>query len=515
MVKDFALGVDIGTTRVKAMVVEPPGRVIGEAAREYGMSRPRPLWVEQEPEDWWRCMAECVREATSGVDPAAVRGLALSTQGGTLTPVDREGRPLRGAMVWMDERAQDEPAEINRGYGTGFWYERNGKKISPGNTAAKVLWLARHEPDVFKATFRFTEVQDYLVHRLTGAWALDLSSAAYVGQFNVGRRAWDPDLLKATGIRADQLSPVRASGSAIAPLTSEAADALGLTVETLVCGGAHDQTAAAVGTGTLAPGQNCLSCGTAWVLYAVLDRLRLDPLMRLSFSCHAVPDTWSLLTPWTGCAVLDWFVDNFCGVDKQEAQRLGRSVYEVLLGDRAARHTDPLLFHPHLYGALSPAWKMRGRGALLGLTLHHSRGDVARAIMEGLAFQTRWNLEVAREVGGRFESLRMIGGAARSDLWAQILADACGVPVVRPLVADAACLGAATLAALGSGLIDDLGVVRQALAYRDPVSPDPDGRRRMDHLYRIYRDSFGFVSNTTSELQEVGARPAPPGPQGA
>jgi xylulokinase len=381
----------------------------------------------------------------------------------------------------MDTRATREAEDLSREVGARAWFDRTGKAMSPKNTASFPRWLERHEPQVFRAAARYTEPQDYLVHRLTGVWSMDVSSAAYCGAFDARTRDWAPDLAAVARIRLDQLSPVRPCGRPVGPLTPEAAEALGLPRRVVVCGGAHDQTAAALGVGAVSPGQALLSAGTAWVLYAVASAY--DPPARsdLLVLCHAVPGLYAVLGAWAGCSVFDWFVRECCEADRRDAQAAGRNVFDDLLS--GGWEGDPLLCLPHFYGACDdPA----ARGAVLGLTLQHTRRDLVRAAAQGVAFEARRHRDILAAGGVRPQRLTMIGGAARSRVWPQIVADALDTPVETPEATDAAALGAALLAGRGAGVVTGWRFDAPPAAPPRAYAPDRASVGRADRLYRLY-----------------------------
>jgi len=489
------LGVDVGTTRVKALVVNPDGEVLAEGDRRIGLSHPQSDWAEQDSEEWWRALVEVSGEVSARSSGDRISAMALSTQGGAQTPVDKRGNPLRPARAWMDQRARREAEELNDEVGKRVWFERTGKTMGPTNTASYPRWLEKHEPEVFVKTARFAETQDFLVHRLTGEWRIDVSSAAYCGAFNQVEKNWDAELTRTAHLEASQLSPVCGCGEPIACLTRDAAGELGLPRDTVVCSGAHDQTAAALGVGAVVPGRAMLSCGTAWVLYAVTDAYRPPTQMHPLLLCHAVPGLRCVLYAWAGCSVFDWFLNACCEADRRDAEATGKVLYDCLLGEPS--DATPLLFLPHFYGSASDA---SARGAFLGLSLGHTRRDMVRAVAEGIAFEAHSKLDDLHRMGHEVERLTMLGGASRSPVWPRIVADILNRPVAVSGVADAAALGAALLAGRGSGIFKDWRFPPGDRPSERRIDPEPDAVRRYDRLYAVYRKAVEAVAAVSRSL---------------
>lgn len=470
----LVLGIDVGTSQLKALALDDSGQVRGLTSVKYDITSPHPGWAEQDPQDWWQAICQAVQELLPARERGDVRGLALSTQGAdTVLCVDREENPIGPAITWLDTRASAESDELNRELGGKFWYRKTGKGISPNSTPPKIRWLRENQPQSFAQILRVCFAHDYLAYRLTGRYVLDLPNAVWSSLFDISEHRWESKILEAVGVNLQQLSQVKPSGEVVGRLTSQAADALGLSPDVVMAVGAHDQPAAALGAGAWEPGESLLSCGTAWVLFVVLDQLRFDPQMRLALGCHALPDRWDLIAAFSGGVVWDWF---------QESWRGNQDSSEPV-------EAPPLIFLPYLYGAGSPAGDQQARGALIGLTLDHRPQHLEQAIMEALAFQTQWNREVAESLGAKFSQVRMVGGAAKSERWPQILADVLNLPVEIPPVTEAAALGAALLAAQALGWLVDREFLK-AEGEGQRFLPDPDQTAKYAQQYHIYRNAF-------------------------
>lgn len=480
------LGIDVGTTAIKALLVDDRFRVIAQAGTEYPLDCPYRDWAQQDPEDWWNGVVACVRRVISTVPGTHVVALSLSTQGDTLCPVGHDGRALAPARTWMDARAAPEIAELTAIRQPLWWYHRFGMRPAPFQALGTIAWLRRHNPEAFEKAAWFALVPDFLLARLCGERVVDVPNASRTIFFDINRRAWDPEAMTLIGIDEGRVAEARESGELIGNLLPEAAAALGLTTEVQVATGAHDQTAAATGCGALSKGTMMLSCGTAWALLSPATAPLLDKKARLQTQCHAFPGGWGVLGAQPGGAVLRWFRDTFAPELSQHHEG-----YEVLVREaQNAPAAGDLICLPHVYGAITPARKEHARAAYLGLTLQHTRGSLVRALLEGVALECRWNVSVIEEVVGHVDELRMIGGAAKSLTWAQIVADATGKRLVLPEVTEAAAYGAALLAAKAVGAIRDTQEVTDRLPIAATLEPNAENAARLTHMFALYHDLF-------------------------
>ena len=493
------LGIDVGTTAIKALLVDSSFRVVGQAGREYPIDCPHRDWAQQDPEDWWNGLVACVREVTTAAPDHRVAALALSTQGDTLCPADAEGHALAPARTWMDARTGAEVAELTQQHEPLWWYQRCGMKPAPFHALATIPWLRKHEPEAFEGAAWFALVQDFLTFRLAGQRVVDAPNASRTIFYNTVERQWDEEIMDLVGIDESRAAEARESGTRVGPLLPEAAEALGLSTDVTVALGAHDQCAAATGCGALGEGSMMLSCGTAWALVTAARSPVLDDQARLQTYCHAFPGGWTVLGAQPGGAVLRWFRDEMAPELAED-----EGAYERLVQEAAsAPHEAPdLIFLPHVYGALTPAWQPQARAGFLGLTLQHDRGSLVRGLLEGVALEARWNVEVMEEVVGPIEELRMIGGAAKSETWAQIVADATGKRVLLPEVNEAAAYGVALLAAKAIGEIKAPEEATDRLPVGAVLEPRADQQERLVKRFAAYQGLFGA-------LAEVWRRAAP------
>jgi xylulokinase len=402
----------------------------------------------------------------------------------------------------MDQRATAEAAAVEARWGAEFIRTTTGWPLVGGLPLQHIAWFRRNHPDEHRATGHFLFVNDFVAYRLTGQWCMDPSDAGITQLMSLETADWDDRLLEAAGVRRDQLSPIQPSGVPIGRLTAEAAQATGLPRDALLVNGAHDQYCAADGTGVTRPGEVLLSCGTAWVLLAVPPSLALGLGSGMAVSPHAMKGRWGAIRSLGAVgSSLEWLVDNAYGLPGPDGalKTVERAAIYRSLNDAAARTppaSDGLLFLPIAGGhaaTYGPA-----RGGFLNLSLNHSRGHLARAIMEGTVFELRWAVEETRAAGVDVTSLTMVGGAAKSALWPQIVSNVVGVPVTIPAVKDAAACGAAILAGVGAGLLPDVETSCAAWSgARTILEPEAGQRSILDDAFARYQSavkSLGSLS---------------------
>ncbi len=453
---DLLIGLDVGTTATKALLFDLQGRVLASASRGYGLITPRPGWVEQDAEEIWQAVVETLAALSQAHGPQdRVVALGQSSQGGTTIPVGHDARPLHHAFSWMDQRADQEAREVEARWGWEFIRTTTGWSLIAGLPLQHIAWFRRHCPAEFAAASHFLFVNDFVGYRLTGQLCMNPSDAGITQLMALPTGDWDERLLATAGARRDQLSPIQPSGAAVGRLTAATAAATGLPRETRVVNAAHDQYCAAVGAGVTRPGRMLLSCGTAWVLLAVPESLDAGLASGMAISRHAVAGRWGAIRSLGGVgSSLEWLLDNLWGGAGMGAER--ETLYDAL--NAAAARIPPgaggVHFLPLAGGhaaSFGPA-----RGGFTDMSLLHSRDHMTRAVMEGTAFELRWAVEEMAAAGIEVAELTMVGGAAKSPLWPQIVADVLGVPVALPAVKDAAARGAAILAGVGAGLFSDV-----------------------------------------------------------
>jgi xylulokinase len=461
------VGLDVGTTGVKALTLSPTGDVLRRVEEPYPLSTPYPGWAEQDPEDWWRAS----EAALAGLGASEVAAIGLSGQMHGLVVLDEERRVLRPAILWNDQRTAAECAEIEERLGRPRLVELTGNRALPGFTAPKVLWLRRHEPQVYARIAHVLLPKDYVRLRLTGELATDAADASGTLLFDVARRRWSEEVLAALEIPPEWLPPVLES-PAVSGHTRDGVP---------VAAGAGDQAAGAVGVGADRPGPLSLVLGTSGVVFAALPGYAADPEGRVHAFCHAVPDAWHAMGVMLAAGgSLRWFRDVLAPGESFETL--------TAVAEQWPPGAEGLGFLPYLAGERTPHADPNARGAFAGLSLRHDRGALVRAVLEGVAFGLRDSLELLRELGVEPTVARASGGGVRSALWLRIVASVLGVPLERAEAEEGAAYGAALLGGAAAGVFADVHeAVSACVRVRDRIEPEPAWADAYAHGYERFR----------------------------
>jgi xylulokinase len=488
----LVVGVDVSTTATKAVLQDAEGTVRAVGMSAYRYETPHPLWSEQDPALWWEATRIAVREAleAADTDAEAVEAVGLTGQMHGLVALDDRDEVLRPAILWNDQRTGAECDAIRGIVGRRRLIEITGNDALPGFTAPKLLWLRRHEPDVWASIAHVLLPKDFVRLRLTGEHALDRADGSGTILFDLAARDWSPEILDALAIEPRWLPPTFEGPMVTGTITEGAASATGLRAGIPVVAGGGDQAAAAVGVGSVVPGVSSLSLGTSGVLFTTTEGPAIESEGRLHAFCHAVPDRWHLMGVMLSAAgSLRWYRDALApGVAFEE---LVEEAAEVPPG------SDGLLFLPYLTGERTPYPDPLARGAFVGLTVHHGRAHLTRAVLEGVAFGMRDSLELMRAAGIQPpDQIRATGGGSRSALWRRILADVLGASIVTTLSAEGAAQGAATLAAVGAGWFDTIQDACRALVRIGETTPPSETGGAYTNAYARYRELYPALAAT-------------------
>jgi xylulokinase len=498
------IGLDIGTTGCKAVLFDETGAILASASREYGIDIPHPGWAEQDAEAVWRLAQDALRQVIAVTGPRDIAALGLSVQGEAVMPVDATGRALRPAMLGMDTRTEEQNAWLRQRFGARHLFERTGMPVHTVNTLPKLLWLKQHQPELWARAGRFLLYEDFLIHKMTGQAVISRCLASRTQLYDIPDDRWSSEILEALELDPERLAAVRPSGTAVGSMRPELAESLGLTGRPLVVTGGHDQACGALGVGLTRPGRAMVSTGTAEVIEVALDAPALNETLYqgdISVYAHTVPGLYLAMTlNHSGGLVLRWFRDTFCQEEMREAQATGRDAYELLL-QHASPEPTSLLLLPHWAGSGTPWFDTTSKGAILGLTFSTGRSELAKAVLEGLTYELRVNLDLLKEGQVVIDELRAIGGGARSDLWLQLKADITGIPVVAPRITEAACWGAALLAGTGAGIWASAGqAAEDMLNLERRFEPDPERATRYGRRYDLYREIYPAVRGIQAKL---------------
>ncbi len=504
------LGIDVGTGGSRALVIDESGRLVAAASADHAPFRsPRTGWAEQDPVDWWRASVEAVRRvlAAGGVKASAIRGIGLSGQMHGAVLLDPAGEVIRPAIIWCDQRTEQECAWLEATIGASRLIELTANPALTNFTLTKLLWVRSHEPALWTRVRRVLLPKDYVRFRLSGEYATDVADASGTLMLDVARRQWSPAVLDQASIDAGLLPNVFESPDICARVSSAAAAATGLPEGTPIVAGAGDQAAGAIGMGITRPGAVSVTIGTSGVVFAATDRPATDPKGRLHTFCHAVPGRWHVMgvTQAAGLS-LRWLRDQTgrvgqVGRVESHTQATHRPdstdqpyptylTYEQLTAEAAdiPAGADGVLWAPYLMGERTPHCDPNVRAALLGLAASHSRGHIVRAVMEGVAFSLRDTFTIFSELAVPVERIVLGGGGARSALWRQIQADVYGAAVQTVAADEGAAYGAALLAGVGAGVWTSVDAACEAVVRpADVVSPQAEALAVLNDRYEEYR----------------------------
>lgn len=504
---DYLIGIDLGTSGTKAVLFDTTGRALASKTVEYSLSQPQNGWAEQNPADWWNAACEALRLilTQSGVGARAVRGVGLSGQMHGLVLLDGNGEVLRPAILWCDGRSGTECREITEAVGRNRLIEISANPALPGFTAGKILWVRKHEPQLYARAAHILLPKDYIRYKLTGEFATEVSDASGTNLLDVSARRWSDEILRKLYIDKTLLGKMYESVNVTGEVTDSAAKATGLAPGTPVVGGAGDNAAAAVGTGVVSTGKALTTLGTSGVIFAHSDNVRIDPLGRVHSFCHAVPGKWTVMSCTLSAGLsLKWFRDRFCAEELREAGKQGVDPYVLM--DREAASSPlgarRLLYLPYLMGERSPLLDEKARGAFVGLSAMHTRGDLIRAVMEGVVYSQRQCLDILREMGVETSDMAVCGGGAKSPLWRQMLADVYGCPVSTTGAAlEGPALGAAILAGVGTGIWPTVEAACERLVHKDAVcAPDPINGAGYEPYYSAYCSLYPALKDSFAAL---------------
>jgi xylulokinase len=508
------IGVDIGTQSTKAVLVSAAGEIVAQFAQGYQIETPKPLWAQQWPDVWLDAVVACIQGVMkkAAVTPDSVKALCVtSLYGGSGIPVDAEGQALYPCLIWMDRRAQDEVQWVRDHVDVERLYDITGNGIDSYYGYTKMLWLREKEPEVWRRTALFLPPNSYVNARFTGQVAVDHSSAGNIGGvYDIAQRGWSDEALQMLGIpRSMMPSRLVASSDVVGPLLPEWAERLGLQAGLPLMAGGVDAAVATLAAGAAQPGNHVAMIGTSMCWGTI--RPGVDArhgLISMPHVFNGSQDLYVFGGAITAGASVTWFRETFCQAEIAAGKEQGIDPHALLERDAAPLlpGSDGLLFLPYLMGERSPVWDARASGSFVGLGLHHGRAHLYRAVLEGVSFALRHNIECGvRGAAALDERLVVVGGASHSDLWMQIIADITGRPVFTIAEDVEASLGAAMLAAFGAGLIDTPAVQRGWVQPVQRALPDAAAHARYSALFEQYVALYPALRSVMHRLREVAA----------
>ena len=488
------LGIDVGTTGTKTALYSVDGALLASHTDEYPMSQPENGWAEQNPDDWWRATVNGIRAVLAKAGSAEICGIGLSGQMHGLVMLDPDGRALRPSIIWCDQRTEAEIGDMDRILGRQRIIEITANAPMTGFTAAKILWVKKHEPEIFEKCAHILLPKDFIRYKLTGEFATEVSDASGMQLMDVAKRVWSPEVCDKLGIDMGLLAKMHESPDVTGVTSAACAELTGLAAGIPVVGGAGDNPAAAVGTGVVEQGKAFTTIGSSAVVYAVSDEVRIDLAGRVHALCASVPGKWTVMSCTQGAGLsLQWLRNHVCTEEAREANEAGLDPYMVMdrLAEEVPIGAGKLLFLPYLMGERSPHPDPDCRGVFFGLSGVHKRANLIRAVLEGVAFSQLECVDVFREMGVPVGDMMITGGGANSKLWRKMLADLYGCPVSVPATNEGAALGAAILAGVGAGIYASLPeACSQLIGKGDTIVPDEISGKEYTPYFLLYKQLY-------------------------
>jgi len=505
----YVIGVDLGTSGTKTVLFDEKGTVIASMTIEYPMYQPKNGYAEQDPADWYNAAVNTIKGVIekSGVSADSIVGVGLSGQMHGLVMLDEDNRVIRNSIIWCDQRTADEVEEMNEKIDREKLIEITANPALTGWTAAKILWVKNKEPENYAKCRHILLPKDYIRFMLTGEYATEVSDASGMQLLDVSNRCWSKEICDKLGIDMSMLAKVYESCEVTGTITEKAAELTGLKAGTIVVGGAGDNAAAAVGTGVVTDGKAFTTIGTSGVVFAHTSKVSIDPKGRVHTCCAAVPGSWHIMGVTQGAGLsLKWFRDNFCSAEKETAKYMG--VDEYYLMDKEAESVpigaNRLLYLPYLMGERTPHLDPDARGMFFGLSAMHTKKEMLRAVMEGVAYSLRDCVEICREMDINVSDMMACGGGGSSPLWRQMLADLYACPVKTASSKEGPALGVAILALVGAGVYASVPEACEAICGVDKVQePVAENVPVYEKYFRLYDKIYPAVKAELAELAQM------------
>lgn len=488
------IGIDLGTSAVKLLLVDAGGRILNTVTKEYPLYFPHPGWSEQNPSDWWDACVEGIRELVSGFDSGSVAGIGSAGQMHGLVALDKDDNVLRPAILWNDGRTQKETDYLNDVIGKDILSQRTANIAFAGFTAPKILWMKNNEPELFAKISKIMLPKDYINYRLTGVFASEYSDAAGMLLLDVKNKCWSREMMQVCSVSESQLPELKESYEVIGTLGDEAADALGLSKDVKVVAGAGDNAAAAVGTGTVGEGACNISLGTSGTIFISSDNFAVDKFNALHSFDHANGKYHLMGCILSAASCNKWFCEEILKTKNFAAEQI--DITDEKLG------RNNVFFLPYLMGERSPLNDTDARGTFIGMSMDTSRSDMIQAVLEGVAFAIRDNFEIAKALGIDIKKSKICGGGAKSPLWRKIISNVLGIPLEIPQAEEGPGFGGAMLAMAGCSEYGSVNECAEALVKtKETVIPDDEITARYDDQYKKFSQIYPAVKQLFKNLK--------------
>lgn len=501
---NLILGIDIGTTGCKSTVYNIKGEKIISGYKEYSLSHPKPNWAEIDPEIWWEAVIYTMKSVLSRkVNLSNIKSIGISCTN-ALIAVNKKGKPLRKAIMQIDQRTNKEMDWIKNNLSEDEIFKITGNRVAPGTFSAPIiLWLKKNEPDIFAETYKFLVPTGYIVNKLTGEFTIDPSRASTTMLFDIESKKWSTKLIQNMKISRDKLPEILPSDNIAGYVTKNAAHLTGLKEGTHIATGCMDTVAAALGSGIVEPGDVFSILGTVGRLGVCINEPSFDN--RFINCCHGVPGQWLSMAAINGTgASYRWFKNNFAQLETSWSQIKELDPYEILndLASKSPPGAKGLIYLPYIAAERSPIWSHNAKGAFLGINYIHDKSDFVRALLEGISYAFKHNLEIFKsKLKIKFEDLTITGGGAKSNLWRQILADILNLNILLPDNIETETLGAAYLAGKASGLIEEKEIFQPKVI--DKKVPNQNNHNIYNGLYDIYKHLHINLSDINKKINYI------------
>ena len=488
------IGIDLGTSAAKLLLVDEDGQVRNTVTKEYPLEFPQPGWSQQTPEDWWRAVLDGVPELIQDVNPADVKGIGMGGQMHGLVALDSQDQVIRPAILWNDGRTAKEVDYLNEVIGRSRLSQYTANIAFAGFTAPKLLWMKANEPDLFERIEKIMLPKDYLVYRLTGVHATDYSDASGMLLLDVEHKCWSKEMCEICGVSEKQLAKLYESWEPVGTLLPDVAKILGLPENVVVCAGAGDNAAAAVGTGTVGAGGCNISLGTSGTIFISSDKFGVDPNNALHAFAHADGGYHLMGCMLSAASCNKWWQDEIIGSADYQVEQASITL------DKLGR--NHVYFLPYLMGERSPINDTNARGCFIGMTMDTTRADMLQAVLEGVAFAIRDSFEVARSLGVSIPRSNICGGGSKSPLWKTIMANVLGIPLDIVATEQGPGYGGAVLAMVGTGLFPSVQAACDKLvSVAETVEPDAQLTTLYEERYQQFREIYPTCKTLFPKIQ--------------
>ena len=499
----YIIAYDIGTTGNKATLFGIDGTLVASSFAPYRTYYPKRNWVEQDPEEWWISVKATTGELLSkaAVDVDSIRAVSFSGQMMGAVPVDKDGNALRRAIIWADQRSVEQAERLSE-IGNERVYRLTGTRITPTYSGPKFAWIKDNEPEIYEKTHKFLIAKDYIVARLTGEFGTDHSDASMTLVFDINRLEWSEELVDALGLDMEKLPGLSSSTTIVSKILPGIANELGLSRETLVVRGGGDGACSCLGAGVVSSDEGYLYLGSSsWISTCSTKPLFDKDARTFNFAYPVQGYYCPTGTMQSGGGAYQWAKDTLCLHEEEKARAIGLSAFALMddLVDNTKPGAGKLIFLPYLLGERSPRWNTDARGAFVGLSSSHTKSDMLRAVLEGVAFNLKIILDII-ETEGQFERIRLIGGGAKGRNWKQIISDVFGRVVTVPeYLEEATSMGAAIIGAVGIkeiNLEDASSFVKDVQA----ISPNMDNHREYNRIFEVFDKTYYALTKTYEDL---------------